>query len=229
VKSQPPNGELATVLEKMLDAGQIEWAPLRQGSREVVIGAHVTPDEIRELLPLARHPLAQALVRCFLERHIVVPQLTGTEHKLPFEGMPDVDFFEFPSGVPNPPGLDESAKQWAAELEAVEYLGAPLLLTPNGWVDLYVVGWSVEIRCVSEGDALLSYPTIEDFKKDIVIVALPKSPDDPVGLLGWVDRKRFLRLRRIACCGDTHSCVFNLTDLLPMAVLNDSARKKRFS
>jgi hypothetical protein len=227
-KSRARDGELTTVLEKMLDAGQIECEPLLQGSTEIFIGVRVTPIQIRELLPLARHPIAQALLRFFLEGHLSIPRLTGAEDKLPFQRMPGADFDVFPSGVQRPPELDEPAKQFHAELEVVEYLGVPFRRDVDGWADLYVAGRSVEIRCVGKGDEWLSYPTIEDFKKDVVIAALPTTPDD-IALLGWVDREQFLRLRRTVNRAGMPSCVFDLTDLLPMDALRRAARQNAFS
>lgn len=229
IKSRPPNGELATVLEMMLDAGQIECAPIRRRSREFAFRARVTPDEVRKLLPLAGHPLAQALLRFFLERCMAIPRLTGTEDKLPLLAVPGADFDHFPSGVEDPPHLGEAAKQWTAEEEVVEYLNVPFVRTVNGWIDLAIAERSVEIRWIREEDELLSYATIDDFKKDVVIVTVPKTPDEPVGLLGWIDRERFLRLHRtVKCSGDARACVFDLSKLLSMAVLKEAARQNAF-
>src|ERR1700680_3023962 len=78
VQSNPGNGELSATLQKMLDAGQIVYEPVRQDDGfELVFAPRVTPGEIRELLPQVRHPLTQALLRFFLERVFYIPQITG--------------------------------------------------------------------------------------------------------------------------------------------------------
>lgn len=213
------DSELTLALEKMLDAGQIECEPFGQRSTEILMAARVIPAEIRELLPLAHHPVTQALLRCFVERHIAIPRLMGVEHKLPFQKMPGAEFGVFASGVEDPPELGDACRQWAAEKEVVQYLGVPYVQDAGGWADLSLARRSIQIRCVGQGDEQFSYPTIEDFKKDLVIVALPTTPDEPVGLIGWIDRAQFVRLHRTVNRGDERCCVLKLADLLPMAVL----------
>jgi hypothetical protein len=228
VKSRPPNGELATVLEMMLDAGQTEYAPIRRRSREFAFRARNSQRSKKTSGPSWASP-GPGSSAVFLERCIAIPRLTGTENKLPLLTVPGADFDDFPSGVEDAPHLGEAAKQWTAAEEVVEYLDVPVVRTVNGWIELAIAERSVEIRWISEEDAWLSYATTDDFKKDIVIVTLPKTSEEPVGLLGWIDRERFLRLHRtVKCSGAANACVFDLSKLLSMAILKEAARQNAF-
>lgn len=118
----------------MLDAGQIicEWVR-RNGKHELVLAARVTPDEIRDLLPLAKHPVPYGLLRFFLERMIYICRLEGNETEVEFCNSEDLlhnpdshlGRSVYRSGVPDPAEQEDGAKRAAAEVAVLAYLGAP--------------------------------------------------------------------------------------------------------
>jgi hypothetical protein len=227
-------GELSPALLKMLDAGQIVCKNESRGAAmETVLAAKVTPAEIRELLPLARHPANYATLRFFLEGMIRIAVDDRPDGRLKFSNTQH--FLETPytalggaihrSGIEDPEWVGLAMMRAVSESAVAKAIGFPVKPSPEGWIHPHIGRQTIGVNPVMKFDEPLTYLSVEDFVDDIAVLTHPDLTTGKVHLIGWIDRETFKNQHSVERRAGFFSCVLPQEKLFPMAALIELANK----
>jgi hypothetical protein len=217
----------------MLDAGQVICHYDVHGGRpELVFTAKITPSEIRELLPLASHPVPHSILRYFLEGLVnIVAEDRGTD-ALVFSRTER--FLQLPkhapggaiyqSGVEVPDWLGLAMMRAVSEKAVAEAIGFPVVPSADGWIYPRIGYQTVGVKPLHSSNDLVSFPTITDFQDDIIVVTFPTAATQTAHLIGWLDIETFRREHGRQQRDGSQCCVFRQEKLFPMASLIELAK-----
>lgn len=232
IRTDPLMGQLAPALTRMLDAGQVICSyESVDGVAELMFSAKVTPAEIRELLPLVTHPVPYSTLRFFLEGMLNVAAEDEGSDALAF--VNSEQFLRLPehelgngiyrSGVEDPAWLEAAIRRSVSEIAVAEAIGFPVSPTADGWIYPRIGHRSIGVMAIDKPGDPVSFPAIEDFRDDIVVVAHPVAETETVHLVGWLDLESFRKEQTRQQKGGAMCCVVTQDKLFPMSSLIELA------